>query len=147
MKKNALNIYVDEGDWPGFPDIKVEYHRRLDDLLEEYFKGMGLELEDVAEIGGETKDGKEMKMDLAKMKKSIHSEGCWGYYDRDMNKIHVWARKSCRLDMLTALIAHEVGHTHSPIKRDEIEEEKKATRYEITALFAVQIAQKIKSRL
>jgi hypothetical protein len=142
--KNSLGFFSTD-KWPTLPDCKVVWYRTLDELLDVYFEGMPIGMSDMDSMGGETEDGEVVEFSIADMKKGIRKEGVWGFIQNN-KEIHIWARKNCRLDALTACIAHEVGHSINPHKRDEMAEERKAEKYELVAMFSVQIAQEMKRR-
>ena len=64
----------------------------------------------------------------------------WGWACYREKTIHVWVGSGCSTESLVGLLAHEAAHLRRPRYKDKDEEEKKAARVAMDAMFAYKSA-------
>lgn len=119
-------------------DLLVIRHKTLRDCMADFLDCEVTEVEDQdgTWIWGDH-DG-EHSMPMKEAVSKILSSRVWAWLG-DKDTMHLWFAKNVDPKRLTAVIAHELGHSERPWHRDTIQEEQKASRYERVAGTAFEI--------
>lgn len=84
-------------------------------------------------------DGTYKGYNRKELLRNIQSRGSWAFVRRvrGLPEVHIWYSKKASPKRIASDIAHEAGHLVSPRYRDPIKEQRKAMKYEIVTVFAL----------